>query len=253
MHPGRSRPDLRPVAPQPEDLRPDRLRGQRVAGPRQQPLDADRRRQLLDLRRRPTIDAVEHRVRQRRPRRVDRQHARPDRAACQRPGSLPADPLPRPARGRWRRSRPTSPPRRHAPPSRAAAPASGARRRAVATIAAASVNQHPLRFEGADVDAEIAHVQASRSRLEPGSRCRAIASTSSRASAARSPSVADLERGVRVAHRKAEIDAGDARCELHIGGLGQRAHGGRCAAARMPASAARRLEQPTRPDAGSVR
>ena len=149
---------------------------------------ADRRRQLLDLRRRPAVDAVEHRVHQRR-----RPPRRP--AACRArwrctpaPGCSPgATPLAATSsRADGRRGRPTSRPRRRARPSRAAAPASGAAASRVATIAPPSSHQHALRLEGADVDAEIVpHVQASRSRLKSGP-CRASPASTSAASPSRS-------------------------------------------------------------------
>ena len=74
------RKNLRPVPLQPQDFRPDRLRGQRVAAAVEEHVRADRRRQLVDLGGRARIDAVEHA-------RSSAARRRRRRAAC---------------RGRWR-------------------------------------------------------------------------------------------------------------------------------------------------------
>ena len=76
---------------------------------------------------------------------------------------------------------------------------------------AGDVDNHALGFEGADVDAEGVVHQAGPSR--PSSKSgpiRESAAISSRVSAAKSDKVADFEAGMRIAHRKSEVDRGHA-------------------------------------------
>ena len=72
--------NLRAVLLQPQDLRPDRLRGQRVAAALEDAFGADRGVEFLDLHGGARIDAIERGVGQRLAIRVDRQHARADGA-----------------------------------------------------------------------------------------------------------------------------------------------------------------------------
>ena len=78
-HP-RLRVNVRPVALEPQDLRANGLRGQRVAAVREDAVGADAGGQILDLAGRARVHAVEHGVHERRAVRVDGQHARADRA-----------------------------------------------------------------------------------------------------------------------------------------------------------------------------
>src|SRR5699024_11036136 len=55
----RLRPDLRLVTPQPQQLRPDGLRAQRVAAPSQDLVRTEPLGQVVDLRRRTGVDAVQ--------------------------------------------------------------------------------------------------------------------------------------------------------------------------------------------------
>ena len=162
---------------------------------------ADRLRQLLDLLRRAAVDAVEHGVHQRLAGRVDRQHAGPDGAAARRPGC-------RTARRRCRRaafammkvksSHQSSRGRCSAQPGCGTiilCGFGGAR-----DDLAVAVDQHALRFEGADVDAEIVlhWMKSSRSRLKFWSM-RGSAAIKKPRQRLEIAEVADLERGMRVA------------------------------------------------------
>src|SRR5205807_526352 len=63
---------------EPQNLRSDRLRGQRVAATVEKHLRPDCRRQVIDLAAGTRIDAVEDGVHQRLAGRIDGKHARPD-------------------------------------------------------------------------------------------------------------------------------------------------------------------------------
>src|SRR5271157_5530480 len=76
--------DVGPIALQPKNFWPHGLRGQRVSAAVKYFLGPDRLRQILDFLRRPRIDPIENRVRQRRPVGVDWQHAGADRARSDR-------------------------------------------------------------------------------------------------------------------------------------------------------------------------
>ena len=136
-------PGVRLVAPEPQDLGPDRLRAEGLAAALQDGLGAEPVGQLVDLRRRPAVDAVEDGRPDRFEVLVAHQQAGPDPAHAH-----PGDPAARrrgpSTPGRPRRSRPTRPWWRRPRPSRGAAATSCASGLAVATISPSGVASTPL-------------------------------------------------------------------------------------------------------------
>ena len=74
--------NFRPVALEPKDFRPHRLRCQRIAAIIENALNADPRSEFIDLLSGPRIHSVEHRIHQRFAGFIHRQHARPDGAGA---------------------------------------------------------------------------------------------------------------------------------------------------------------------------
>ena len=199
--PRRPRPQIGALAPQPEDLWPHRLRGQRIAAAAQDHVSPHLRVQQLDLLLRAGIHAVKHAVHQGLMVRIHRQHAGADGAGGDARDSGGVDALRQQGTGHGDE---ITPPVAH---GIMFGPA-GARHRHLVLVArlgqnaARRVGDDALGLKGADIDAQKqCHRLAPRSRPVrqchagcPPSRVRRIpgpirasAASVSRASAARSP------------------------------------------------------------------
>ena len=183
----RGREYLGPAPLQPQDFGPDRLRGQRVAASLEKGLFADGRDELADFRRGTRIDAIEHGIHERLAGGVDRQHARADGTGANRADVARAHL----ALGEQSAAQKSE----IVPPVLAWAmlgPAWCRHQHAVrlgggGDDRARGVDQNPLRFEGADIDAEVVphRCWSSRSRLKRSSIA-AMPAVSSRVSPTRS-------------------------------------------------------------------
>ena len=179
--------DLGVMAFEPQDLWPDRLRGQRIAAAIKDRVGTDAARQFRDLGACAGVDAIEHPIHQRVARRIDGQHAGPDGA-----GGDAGDIARRHARRGQNGARDTH---HIAPPVFVGAmfgPAGAWDQHLVGVAGlgkdpAVLVHKNALGFEGTDVDAKRAGhgVPSSRDSAKSGPMP-ASAHSSSRAKATRS-------------------------------------------------------------------